>query len=311
MGLQVASASVDGVVKIWNVKKQQCVNTFQMHTDKIWAMELHEKIEKVEERADAGDEESDEQADGFVSTIHMMTGGSDSIVKIWRDHTTEQEQEDKAEKLKRIQEEQKLSHLIREQDFEEAALLAFKLNRLRDFYHVLNKIVESKDGSLDQVDSVVQDMRRFEGLKNQDFKMPQARGQSQSLLVKIIDKLLKEDKAKFMKIIRNLNAKYEYSQVAQHLLAEVLPAFEHDEYLKDFETKEGSAVQDLRKVLEGTLIYQDRHYTRADRFLKTSYFIDHTINQMTLQEEKDQLITESKRAEAGELAFGDSLSKRQ
>ena len=90
-----------------------------------------------------------------------------------------------------------------------------------------------------------------------------------------------------MKIIRNLNSKYEYSQVAQHLLAEVLPSFEHDEFLKDFETKEGSAIQDLRKVLEGTLIYQDRHYNRADRFLKTRYFIDHTINQMTLQEEKD------------------------
>lgn len=44
----------------------------------------------------------------------------------------------------------------------EAALLAFKLNKLRDFYHVLNKILSKKDKIEDQVDSVVNDMRRFE-----------------------------------------------------------------------------------------------------------------------------------------------------
>ena len=44
----------------------------------------------------------------------------------------------------------------------EAALLAFRLNKLRDFYHVLNKILSKKDKIEDQVDSVVNDMRRFE-----------------------------------------------------------------------------------------------------------------------------------------------------
>ena len=46
MGLQIASASVDGVVKIWNLKKQQCINSFEMHNDKIWTMDLYEKIEE-------------------------------------------------------------------------------------------------------------------------------------------------------------------------------------------------------------------------------------------------------------------------
>jgi hypothetical protein len=45
----------------------------------------------------------------------------------------------------------------------EAALLAFKLNKLRDFYHVLNKIISKKsDGPMDQVDSVIADIRKFE-----------------------------------------------------------------------------------------------------------------------------------------------------
>lgn len=71
-----------------------------MHDDKVWAMDVHEKIEKVEESEDEDDEEA--QGARFRSTIHMMTGGADSTVKIWKDHTTAQEQEDKTEQLKRI-----------------------------------------------------------------------------------------------------------------------------------------------------------------------------------------------------------------
>ena len=48
----------------------------------------------------------------------------------------------------------------------EAALLAFKLNKLRDFYHVLNKIISRKsEKPLDQIDSVILDMRKFENLQ--------------------------------------------------------------------------------------------------------------------------------------------------
>lgn len=48
--------------------------------------------------------------------------------------------------------------------------------------------------------------------------------------------LLKENKAKLMQIIRNLNCKYEYAHLAQYLMAEVLPQFESDGFLKSFKT---------------------------------------------------------------------------
>jgi WD40 repeat protein len=62
-GLQIATAAVDGVVKLWNVKKQQCVNTLELHNDKIWAMDLYETIEKIE------DDENDQTNDKYKSTI--------------------------------------------------------------------------------------------------------------------------------------------------------------------------------------------------------------------------------------------------
>jgi len=80
MGLQVVTASADGIVKIWNVKKQQCVSTIQMHEDKVWALDVHEKVEKTEN--------SDGEAI-VKTTIHMITGGADSTVKLWKDSTAE------------------------------------------------------------------------------------------------------------------------------------------------------------------------------------------------------------------------------
>jgi len=47
----------------------------------------------------------------------MVTGGGDSTVKIWRDCTVEKEIEEKEKTLQKIQDEQKLSKLIREEDF--------------------------------------------------------------------------------------------------------------------------------------------------------------------------------------------------
>lgn len=80
--------------------------------------------------------------------------------------------------------------MIREEDYMEAALLAFKLNKLRDFYHVLNKILSKKDKVEDQVDSVVSDMRKFESISKNDFTEPQSHAKNKCLLSKIVEKLL-------------------------------------------------------------------------------------------------------------------------
>ena len=52
--------------------------------------------------------------------------------------------------------------MIREEDYIEAAVMAFKMNKLRDFYLVMNKAISNKaSGKLDPVDSVLQDRLRF------------------------------------------------------------------------------------------------------------------------------------------------------
>mmetsp|Transcript_4577 Transcript_4577/g.6941 ORF Transcript_4577/g.6941 Transcript_4577/m.6941 type:complete len:299 (+) Transcript_4577:1864-2760(+) len=210
MGMQIASASVDGVVKIWNMKKKQCVNTFEMHEDKIWTLDIFEHIEQIEA------EEEDEEPT-FKSTIRLLTGGCDSTIKIWQDFTKEQEEEEKEAELLKVRQEQELSHLIREQDFEKAAILSFRLSKQRDLFLIMKKILSTNEESkLDQVDSVIADFRKFDTLKQGDFKhQPQSDDKGpKATMTRIIKKLLDLDKLKLVETMRNLNAKYEHAPIA-------------------------------------------------------------------------------------------------
>jgi hypothetical protein len=112
-----------------------------MHDEKIWGLDIYQDK-------------------------YLLTGGGDSNLRLWQDCTVEKEQEEKQTALTRLQDEQRLSALIREQDYLEAALMAFRLNKLRDFYLVISKILKGSP-STDPVDSVLEDRRRFKLFKEQ------------------------------------------------------------------------------------------------------------------------------------------------
>lgn len=44
---------------------------------------------------------------------------------------------------------------MRDEDFIEAAIMAFKMNKLRDFYLVVNKILSGRTAKIDPVDAVL------------------------------------------------------------------------------------------------------------------------------------------------------------
>ena len=60
-----------------------------MHDDKIWAMDLFEKITQHEDGE-------------FSSKIEILTGGGDSTLKFWEEYTAEQELELKQAELERL-----------------------------------------------------------------------------------------------------------------------------------------------------------------------------------------------------------------
>jgi len=63
------SSGSDGLLKLWTIKTSECVNTFDAHEGKVWALEP-----------------SKEQK-------HFFSGGSDAVIKVWEDRTLEEEEE--------------------------------------------------------------------------------------------------------------------------------------------------------------------------------------------------------------------------
>jgi len=124
--------------------------------------------------------------------------------------------------LQRLVDEQKLSQLIRGEDYLEAALMAFRMNKLRDFYLVMNKIVSASQAKPDPVDSVLLDRQRFKQFTNKAAEMSgikylvQAPPKNEEMITKVVTELMKQegDKKKLIEIMRNLNSKHEYAQIA-------------------------------------------------------------------------------------------------
>ena len=102
--------------------------------------------------------------------------------------------------MQRLKDEQNLSHLIRSQDYVDAAILAFKLNKTRDFVHVMNKLLSKQDESLDQVDSVIQDFNNFKTVENNNFSVSSVDklGSKSDWLDEIVTKLMEVNPQKLL-----------------------------------------------------------------------------------------------------------------
>ena len=61
------------------------------------------------------------------------------------------------------------------------------------------------------------------------------------------------------------------------MLREVLPRFSPDEIVEEFKDS-----KQLSEMVEALLMYSDKHYGRAERHLKHSYFVHFVMGQMTL-----------------------------
>ncbi|KAI3687031.1 hypothetical protein L1987_80721 [Smallanthus sonchifolius] len=73
-GTFVKFKGTDGLLKLWTVKTNECVATYNQHEDKVWALTLGKKTEM------------------------LATGGSDAVINLWHDSTAA-DKEDEINKL--------------------------------------------------------------------------------------------------------------------------------------------------------------------------------------------------------------------
>ena len=139
------------------------------------------------------------------------------------------------------------------------------MNKLRDFYHVLMRVMKAEVKGLDQVDCYVTDQKKFIEVEGNGFNEAQSLSTNKKLLRKIMGKLLKEDKIKVMEILKNLNTKYEYAQLAQYLMGSVLDRVDVEDFLETYKKDEQKSTQDLKDNLSATLTYTHKHQDRFER----------------------------------------------
>lgn len=119
-GLQVISAGSDGLIKIWDLKRNECLATLDEHSDRIWALAI--------------------QNDGD----RIITGDASAIIKIWKDSTDDEIAESIKKQDEILVKEQELQVFLLRKDFKNAVLLAMTLDQPFRLSSLFNDLLKDK-----------------------------------------------------------------------------------------------------------------------------------------------------------------------
>ena len=212
------STGADGLLKLWTIRTNECEATMDAHSDKVWGLSVRH--------------------DG----AQIVTGGADSVLNVWRDVTTEQDEAEVAAAEQRTLREHQLLSKMHVKDFGAAIELAFELGHSYRLWCVLSEMLETPGlGGLRCFDSYV------------------ARWDDSRL-------------ATALEYLRDWNTNATKSAVAQALLGSLLRSVP----LERVKSLEGAA-----SLVEGLAAYTERHLQRVDRLVQASYIIDYTCSAMS------------------------------
>jgi len=223
-GMQLLSCGDDSVVKLWTIKTSECVGTFEdAHDGKIWSLALTPDHRRV------------------------ITGGSDSILNIWRDASAEDIAEAAAERENFIIQEQQLSNLMRHGQFKQAVSMTLRLQQPRKCLNIVQDIIQ------------------------RETKANVVKSDLPAIISSLDDELLN----RLILYIRDWNTHAKSSHAAQVLLSHL------------FRTIPLSRLHSNRTLLShlsSLSLYSQRHFARIERLLTKSYIMDHMISAMNLVE---------------------------
>ena len=119
---------------MWNIKTNECLNTYDEHTDKIWALCAN------------------------PSETKFLTGGADSKLILWKNTTDEIHSEEMEKREEILLKEQELMNCLKDKKYKKALKLSIILDRPFKCYEIINEILSSKhqgDGREDLKEIIV------------------------------------------------------------------------------------------------------------------------------------------------------------
>lgn len=230
-GTQIISAGADGLLKLWEIRNGENVQTLDEHEDKIWAL------------CSTGDEK------------FLATGGGDATIKIWKDETEVEERKAREEENSRVLKEQELSNAIKHKRFQDAARIAFELNRPRNLLAVCSELLAKDNGGEQALASLIQSWN------------------SKQIAV-------------VLGFARDWTTNKRHCHVGQHVLHAVLQTKPPQEILK---------VPGIEDLLESIRPYTERHYNRVNRLIQSTFLLDMALSSMNVMEAENSKTEEDKR----------------
>jgi U3 small nucleolar RNA-associated protein 13 len=278
-GLQVMSCGADGLVKLWTLRGTgtECVNTFDRHRDKVWAMAARPwvGIEDSTGGSSSGGGKSKSKSNGEAEAeaepsvqTQLVTGGGDSILNVWVDCTLEEDMDEIRDKELMLLKEQELSNLVHLKKYGRAIKLALEL----DFPLKLRTILEEL--LLGEAPKAKVSLRGIDLATRNKYKGEEGERMVRNVIVTLSEVHL----AQCLKYISVWNTNARHALLAQWLLYIVVSSKSNEEILRAI--KSSPTPTDV--LVSGLIAYTDRHSVRMDRLIEDSYLLDYTLSSMKM-----------------------------
>jgi U3 small nucleolar RNA-associated protein 13 len=131
LGMQLATAGADGLVKVWNIRDSECIATLDNHTDRVWTL----AVSKAES--------------------HLVSGSSDSSITVWRDITSETKHKTEEEDKTALVKSHDLDLFVARGDYTNALILAMQLDMPHQTLTILNTVFVSSTASIESVETYI------------------------------------------------------------------------------------------------------------------------------------------------------------
>ena len=257
-------------MKVWNVKKMACVTTIEKHEGKLWSLAVRVNPE--------------------TGRHEVLSGDNNSTWILWEDQTPEEEEAKKEEGNKKVLYEQQLWSLIRENKYFEAGKLSFDLNLIRSFKQSLETLLNKAEFKTVTLYTIEEDEADGGAAANLNAEAQKEEDEFRKLVEYCIEKDLK----KLFPIIRDMNTSSKFARIAQRMLEIVLENvnFEDlDSLRRQYNAEEGD--KNLQGFLETVLAYSERHFSRVQKYVTKSFYLDYVMKHSMLigagEEEQQKL----------------------
>lgn len=114
---KLIAAGMNGVLKTWDIKRNAITGTYNIHTDKIWALVYFDKT--------------------------IVTGASDGTLSFLKDETDEKSHEIKKQENDKIQMKFEIEKSIKNKDFLNALAISYKFDNIDEIYRLVAECINN------------------------------------------------------------------------------------------------------------------------------------------------------------------------